>query len=231
VIPVWKRLGGDCHPNRDTASAIESAGFEIETCQRVMFTPSFLCAPAAPRIIGRTARRPAVARVRIHTRPPEAEPASVTRARYAGCHDFSMASAAGGTHTLVLYRSSHRADAALRAVCERANDAASRVTVVVLARQEDPRNGCCDTRSVLWNEVCRDLASEHLTRAVRAVGDPAGVEFELFTALDRQVVDAIAREALTRGADEILLADPRKSGLAGVERRRLRRRSPVPVRA
>jgi len=142
-----------------------------------------------------------------------------------------VAIAAGATHTLVLYRQSDRADAALRAVCRRASDASSRVTVLVVARQEDARNGCCDTRSVLWNEVCRDLANQDLSKATRAAGTRAGVEFELLAAPDRKVVDAIARAALARGADEIVLADPRGSGLGSFERRRLRRRSPVPVRA
>jgi hypothetical protein len=142
-----------------------------------------------------------------------------------------MTSPAGGTHTLVLYRAGDRADTALRSLCQRANDGESRVTVVALARQESPRNGCCDTRSVLWNEVCRDLANEDLARASRAVGGQAGVEFDVLAAPDRGVVDALAREALTRGADEIVLADPRGSGLGGLERRRLRRRSPVPISA
>jgi len=142
-----------------------------------------------------------------------------------------MTTPAGGTHTLVLYRSSDRADTALRSLCQRALDGASRVTVVALARQEDPRNGCCDTRSVLWNEVCRDLANQDLSRASQAVGNQAGVEFEVLTAPDRKVVDAIAREALARGADEIVLADPRGSGLGGFERRRLRRRSTIPISA
>jgi ubiquinone/menaquinone biosynthesis C-methylase UbiE len=57
VLPVWKRLGGGCHPNRDTGAAIEDAGFEIETCRRVAFRPCFICAPATPHILGR-ARRP-----------------------------------------------------------------------------------------------------------------------------------------------------------------------------
>jgi ubiquinone/menaquinone biosynthesis C-methylase UbiE len=43
--------------NRDTAAAIEAAGFSIESCQTVIFSPCFVCAPAARRIIG-TARRP-----------------------------------------------------------------------------------------------------------------------------------------------------------------------------
>lgn len=29
--PLWRRLLGGCHPNRDTVAAIEGAGFEIET--------------------------------------------------------------------------------------------------------------------------------------------------------------------------------------------------------
>ena len=142
-----------------------------------------------------------------------------------------MAIPAGGTHTLVLYRSSDRADTALRTLCQRALEGASHVTVVALARQEDARNGCCDTRSVLWNKVCRELANEDLSRASRAVGNQAGVEFEVLAAPDRQVVDAIARAAVARGADEIVLADPRRSGLGGLELRRLRRRSSIPIGA
>ncbi len=139
-------------------------------------------------------------------------------------YDSCMAIPAGGTHTLVLYRSSERADSALRSLCRRASDGASRVTVVALARQEAPRSGCCDTRSVLWNEVCRDLANEDLFRASRAVGDQDGVEFEILAAPNRKVVEAIERAALARGADEVVLADPRRSGLGNLELRRLRRR-------
>ena len=142
-----------------------------------------------------------------------------------------MATSAEGTHTLVLYRSSDRADSALRSLCERARGGEARVTVVALARQEEPRNGCCDTRSVLWNEVCRGLANEDLSRASRAVGNQPGVEFDVLAAPDRELVDAIAREALERGADEIVLADPRASALGRLERRRLRRRSAVPLSA
>jgi SAM-dependent methyltransferase len=57
VTPVWKLLGGGCHPNRDTGAAIERAGFEIDRCRRVPFRPCFICAPAAPHILGK-ARRP-----------------------------------------------------------------------------------------------------------------------------------------------------------------------------
>jgi hypothetical protein len=42
-------------------------------------------------------------------------------------------------------------------------------------------------------------------------------------------VETLGREATARGADEIVLADPRASGLTRFERRRLRSASPVPV--
>jgi ubiquinone/menaquinone biosynthesis C-methylase UbiE len=57
VTPVWRLFAGGCHPNRDTGAAIERAGFEIETCDRVAFRPCFICVPATPRILGK-ARRP-----------------------------------------------------------------------------------------------------------------------------------------------------------------------------
>ena len=31
ITPVFKRLAGNCHPNRDTASVVKRAGFHIET--------------------------------------------------------------------------------------------------------------------------------------------------------------------------------------------------------
>ncbi len=54
---VWPTFGGGCHPNRDTAAAIERAGFSIESCRRFAFRPCFFCAPVMPRILG-VARRP-----------------------------------------------------------------------------------------------------------------------------------------------------------------------------
>ena len=33
IEPLWKRLLGGCHPNRDTVAAIEQAGFEMETLE------------------------------------------------------------------------------------------------------------------------------------------------------------------------------------------------------
>lgn len=44
VTPIWRRLGAGCHPNRDTAAAIEHAGFVLEHHER--FDP-----PRVPPII------------------------------------------------------------------------------------------------------------------------------------------------------------------------------------
>lgn len=53
----WPLVGGGCHPNRDTPSAIAAAGFDIETCRRFEFRPCLLAAPVAPHVVG-MARRP-----------------------------------------------------------------------------------------------------------------------------------------------------------------------------
>ena len=57
VEPVWHRLGGGCHPSRDTAAAIERSGFVLEECERFAFAPSLLARIGAPHIRG-IARRP-----------------------------------------------------------------------------------------------------------------------------------------------------------------------------
>jgi hypothetical protein len=132
-------------------------------------------------------------------------------------------------HTLVLYRAGRRADEALRRLVQVADQCGGRLTVLSLARQEHKADGCCDTRSVLWNQVCRDLASEDLAVAALAVEGSQAVELDTLVCTGRHAAEAVAREALARGADQIVLADPRASGLGSVERRRLRRRSPVPV--
>jgi ubiquinone/menaquinone biosynthesis C-methylase UbiE len=52
----WPHVAGGCHLARDTTTAIEQAGFVIETCERFAFSPApFL--PPDPHILG-TARRP-----------------------------------------------------------------------------------------------------------------------------------------------------------------------------
>jgi hypothetical protein len=104
------------------------------------------------------------------------------------------------------------------------------MTVVAIAREEPQRNGCCDTRSVLWNRICRELAHEDLAHAADALDDHDGVEFRVLAARASDPVDAIVREAIRCSAGEIVLADPRASGLGRLERRRLRRSSATPVR-
>jgi ubiquinone/menaquinone biosynthesis C-methylase UbiE len=55
VTPVYSRIPGGCHVDRDTLAGIASAGFAIEACDRFMHADSAL-GPALPHVIG-TARR------------------------------------------------------------------------------------------------------------------------------------------------------------------------------
>ena len=50
------KIAGGCHPARDTGTAIEHAGFEIQSSDRIMFAASAL-EPTIPYILG-IARRP-----------------------------------------------------------------------------------------------------------------------------------------------------------------------------
>jgi ubiquinone/menaquinone biosynthesis C-methylase UbiE len=52
---LWPRIAGGCHPARDTAAAIEHAGFKIQRSDRIMFAASRL-EPSIPHILG-SARR------------------------------------------------------------------------------------------------------------------------------------------------------------------------------
>ncbi len=52
----WPRIAGGCHLGRDTAAAIERAGFALESCRRFAFAPAKHVPPAA-HILG-IARRP-----------------------------------------------------------------------------------------------------------------------------------------------------------------------------
>lgn len=134
-----------------------------------------------------------------------------------------------GTHTLVVYGASSRADATLRALTEAASEQGGRVTVLALVAQEPESKGCCDTRSVLWNDVVRGLADEDLSRARLAVGHDTAVEFGVLAFSGRRAAEAVVGEAVARDADAIVLADSRAIPIGALERRRLRRSSPVPV--
>ncbi|SRR5712691_11593492 len=54
---VWPRFGGGCHTSRETVSAIEQAGFVIESSRRFRFAPCVVDKPVSPHVIG-VARRP-----------------------------------------------------------------------------------------------------------------------------------------------------------------------------
>ena len=54
---LWPRIAGGCHPARETESAIERAGFEVDRCERFGFRASALL-PAIPHILGSARARP-----------------------------------------------------------------------------------------------------------------------------------------------------------------------------
>lgn len=49
ITPLWSRLLGGCHPNRDTGAAIERAGFSFERIER--FDPFPRGVPARPMLL------------------------------------------------------------------------------------------------------------------------------------------------------------------------------------
>ena len=53
----WPRAFGGCHTARDTPSAIEAAGFEVEDHRRMWVNPLPIAFPVAPHAIGRAHRR------------------------------------------------------------------------------------------------------------------------------------------------------------------------------
>ena len=127
----------------------------------------------------------------------------------------------GVAHTLVIYRASERADAVLRDLAREARERGGRVTVLALAAEEATGHGCCDTRSVLWNEIVRGFAEEDLARARMAVDLAAEVELDVLVHGGRRISEAVEEEARRRGADEIVVADPKSCGLSRREQRRL----------
>jgi ubiquinone/menaquinone biosynthesis C-methylase UbiE len=52
---LWPLMLGGCHASRDTATAIEAAGFVIDELERFAFPPGQLT-PASPHILGRASR-------------------------------------------------------------------------------------------------------------------------------------------------------------------------------
>ena len=140
-----------------------------------------------------------------------------------------MPTAGDCPHSLVLYGHSARADEALRQLAETSSRHGGRVTILRLVAQESEAQGCCDTRSVLWNEISRDLAREDLAKARLAVEGHEDVHLEILLFSGRRPEEVVVREALARKADEVVLADARVTPLGRFARRRLRRLSPVRV--
>lgn len=128
-------------------------------------------------------------------------------------------------HILVIYGASARGDASLRDAVR----GGRRVSVVALAAVEPERSRCCDTRSVMWNAIQRELAQSELARARLAVDDDPDVELDVLGYPGISAADAIAGRAAELGAESIVVADPRAAGLGRWSLRRLRRRSAVPV--
>jgi ubiquinone/menaquinone biosynthesis C-methylase UbiE len=52
VSPLWSRLAGGCHLDRDTTEAITGAGFRITSLQRFTFSPQ-RGAPSLTHVLGR----------------------------------------------------------------------------------------------------------------------------------------------------------------------------------
>ncbi|MFL5864549.1 MAG: class I SAM-dependent methyltransferase [Solirubrobacteraceae bacterium] len=50
--PLWARLFGGCHPDRDTVAAITAAGFHLERCRGFGFPPDSRVTPVVPRVLG-----------------------------------------------------------------------------------------------------------------------------------------------------------------------------------
>lgn len=53
--PLWTRLMGGCHCNRDTLATIREA-FTVEAVRGFRFPPGTMFSPVAPRVIGRARR-------------------------------------------------------------------------------------------------------------------------------------------------------------------------------
>jgi len=56
ITPLWSRMAGGCHPNRDTVAVIRAAGFDVIEADRFGFSPQRLVPPTA-HVLGRATRR------------------------------------------------------------------------------------------------------------------------------------------------------------------------------
>jgi SAM-dependent methyltransferase len=52
IAPVWSRLAGGCHPNRDPVSALRDAGYDVGEVDRFAFSPQ-RGVPRTAHVIGR----------------------------------------------------------------------------------------------------------------------------------------------------------------------------------
>jgi ubiquinone/menaquinone biosynthesis C-methylase UbiE len=54
---IWPTLCGGCHTSRDSASAIEAAGFEIQRLEKLRFPDIPVATPTSPHVLGSAARK------------------------------------------------------------------------------------------------------------------------------------------------------------------------------
>lgn len=55
ATPLWSRMAGGCHPNRDTVGAVRAAGFDPVDVDRFGFSPHALVPPTA-HVLGRAVK-------------------------------------------------------------------------------------------------------------------------------------------------------------------------------
>ena len=128
-------------------------------------------------------------------------------------------------HVVVLYKASPCGRAAIQEAAQLAAAAGARLTVVVAAVAEPEGTRCCDTRSVYWNGVVRELAAHELGDARDMLGANTTADYRVVS--DRSMTAAIAKEADRAGADLIVV--PAQRGpfrwLRQREGRRVQRRT------
>jgi len=132
-------------------------------------------------------------------------------------------------HVLVVYEPSRRGEAAVRHAAKIATKAGARLSVVTVAVVEATDCHCCDTRSVYWNQVVRELAEDELAGARDVVSLNAAADFRVVSG--ESLPSAIAREAEQGGADMVVM--PRRRSLLPWRRsrhvRQVQRRNPPAV--